>query len=132
MAKKDGQRWATALQIQWLLAWMPEYLEAQRTSTFPSFWPKLFRAWFDEYPCREPNADNKTDGEQLEDDSGSDVPPKSADERAVAIGKRKREEREKSQRKKTQKVRSICNYMKMLYRLFLLSAPYCKCSRALI
>lgn len=103
---KDGRRWATILQIQWILSWLPQYLEAQRTNTFHLFWPELFKAWFLDFPCREPNAADLSEDED-EQDSGSDVPPESADEREVQADQRKKK---KKANKRIAKAKKVCTY----------------------
>lgn len=101
---RDKRRWATKLQIQWLLSWLAEYLQAQRENKLHLFWPKLFAAWFKNFPCREPT-DNDASASEAESDSESDVPPESADEAAVALGKRKQKDKTNKQQKRTKKVR---------------------------
>lgn len=100
---EDKRRWATKLQIQWLLSWMAEYLQFQRNGTLHLFWPRLFREWFKEYPCREPN-DKDASASEAEPESGSDVPAESADEAAVKLGKRKRKLKENKQKTRAKKV----------------------------
>lgn len=109
MTKQDGRRWATIEQIQWILSWLPEYLEAQRTNTFHTFWPKLFAAWFKAFPNRKPTDADMTDSEE-EPDSGPDAPAESADEHNIEAEKRKQKKRQ--QRKKTheKKVHIQCQY----------------------
>lgn len=102
---KDKRRWATTEQIRWLLGWIADYLEAQRTNTFHIFWSDLFGAWFKAFPCREPTSDDDTDSGS-ESDSGSDVPPESADEREVALSKRKQS---KKAGKKKARAKKVCD-----------------------
>lgn len=101
----DKRRWATKMQIQWLLTWLVEYFQAQRDNKLHIFWPKLFAAWFKEFPCREPT-DSDASASEAEPDSDSDVPPESADEEAVALGKRKLNEKVKKRQKRAKKVYS--------------------------
>lgn len=99
----DKRRWATQQQIQWLITWLPDYLEAQRENTLHIFWATLFLAWFKEFPCREPT-DIDASASEAESDSESDIPPESADEAAVALGKRKQQAKVKKQQKRAKKV----------------------------
>lgn len=110
----DKRWWATKQQIQWLLTWLSEYLEAQRDNKLHLFWPKLFAAWFKEFPCREPT-DKDASSSEAEAESGSDVPPESADERAVALGKRKQQAKVNKQKKRAKKVCSISSFRLSLY-----------------
>lgn len=100
---KDKRRWATLEQIQWLLSWLPEYMEAQRQGKLGPFWAKLFAAWFKAYPNRGATDDDDSPSESESDDD-SDVPPESADEEAVKINKRKKKDKEKKARARAKKV----------------------------
>lgn len=102
-SSRDRHRWATKPQIQWLLTWLAEYLQAQHNNKLHLFWPKLFAAWFEEFPCRELTG-NDASASEAEPDSGSDVPPESADKATIAMGKRKHKEKEKKQRKRAKNV----------------------------
>lgn len=102
----DKRRWATKQQIQWLITWLSAYLEVQRERKLHIFWPKLFAAWFKEFPNREPT-DTDTSASEAESDSDSDVPPESADEAAVALGKRKQQAKINTQQKRAKKVYSM-------------------------
>lgn len=50
------------------------------------FWPKLFAAWFKEFPCHQPT-NNNASASEAEPDTESDAPPEAADEAAIALGK---------------------------------------------
>lgn len=104
MTKKDGRRWATVEQIQWILTWLPDYLEAQRTNTFHTFWPELFTAWFNAFPNRKPTDADTTDSEE-DSASGPDAPAESADEQEVESAKRKQKRRQQRKKAQEKKVR---------------------------
>lgn len=102
---EDKRRWTTAAEFRWLIAWIADYLEAQRTNTFHLFWTKLFKAWFKAFPDREPTAADNTDSDE-EPDSISDVPPESADEHAV---KQLKEKQSKKKGKKKALAKKVCD-----------------------
>lgn len=101
---QDKRRWATVEQIQWLLSWLPEYLEAQQKNKLHAFWIKLFSAWFKAFPLREPT-DTDDSASESESDDESDVPPESADEVAVKADKRRRKAKENKTKQRAKKVR---------------------------
>lgn len=101
---EDKHQWTTAAEFRWLIAWITDYLEAQRTNTFHLFWTKLFKAWFKAFPNREPTDSDNTDSDE-EYISGSDVPPESADERAVKQHKKKQSKKNGKKKAVAKKVR---------------------------
>lgn len=99
----DKRSWATLEQIRWLVSWLQAYIVAQQTHTLHIFWPKLFTAWFKEFPLRDPTDD---DASAVESESGyeSDAPAESADESAVKAEKRKHKARDKRRKARDKKV----------------------------
>jgi hypothetical protein len=45
-------RKTTEDQTEYLKAWVPEYLDAQKRKRLPHFWPKYYRSWFEQYSER--------------------------------------------------------------------------------
>lgn len=103
----DKRSWATLDQIQFLVLWLPDYIEAQEKNDLPHFWPKLFVAWFEEWPLPEVTDDDVLAPEQVAADDDSDVPPESADE--VAVKKSKRDNKKKENKRKLQ-AKKVCRY----------------------
>ncbi|KZP20051.1 hypothetical protein FIBSPDRAFT_954897 [Athelia psychrophila] len=99
---QDKRRWATIEQIQWLLSWLPEYMEAQQQNKLHAFWIKLFAAWFKAFPCQEPTDADDSPSESESDDE-SDVPPDSADEVAFKADKRKRKAKDNKAKQRAKK-----------------------------
>jgi hypothetical protein len=105
----DKRRWTTPAQADFLLAYFPEYVEAQTKRRYDKFWPKFFQQWFINFPPREPGPDDKTDSEP-EPDSESD-PENSDDESAASLGKRKRKATKKKKR-----VKKVSDGLKITWR----------------
>ncbi len=42
--------WATAEQLQWLIAKIPDYRDARRQKKFGDFWAEVIAAFFQEFP----------------------------------------------------------------------------------
>ncbi|KAF7977624.1 hypothetical protein HWV62_3022 [Athelia sp. TMB] len=100
--KPDKRSWASLAQIQWLITWLPEYIEAQQKRELHTFWPKLFAAWFAEFPLRDPT-DNDASAQESESEDDSDVPPESADEAAMKINDTKNKAKAKRAKKRAKK-----------------------------
>ncbi|KAF7986629.1 hypothetical protein HWV62_26438 [Athelia sp. TMB] len=98
----DKRRWTTLEQLQWLISWLPEYMEAQQHKKLHKFWPKLFAAWFKEYPIRKPtDSDDSPSESETSDDS--DVEPESADEEEVEANKRRQKAKAKKAKARAKK-----------------------------
>jgi len=48
-----GRRWTTDDQLAFLESHFPKYQQAQADKTLSSFWPFIYRTWFERYPERE-------------------------------------------------------------------------------
>jgi hypothetical protein len=85
----DKRRWTTAAQADFLLAYFPEYMDAQTKGRYNKFWPLFFQQWFAKFPPREPGPNDVTDSEpEPESEPESEH---SADESPTpSLGKRKR------------------------------------------
>lgn len=100
--KNDRRRWTTPVQRSWLLASIPDYLEAQSKGRYDKFWPQFFEEWFKAFPAREPGPQDLTDTEP-DIDPVPDVPSESeAGEPPLPASSKKRKKTKKkpAQRKK--------------------------------
>ncbi|KAF7967634.1 hypothetical protein HWV62_33613 [Athelia sp. TMB] len=100
--KPDKRSWATLEQIQWLITWLTDYIEAQQKRQLHTFWPKLFAAWFLDFPLREPTDDDAS-ARESESEDDDDVPPSSADEAAVKANESKEKAKKKRAKKRAKK-----------------------------
>lgn len=99
----DKRSWATLEQIRWLVSWLQEYILAQQTHTLHKFWPRLFAAWFKEYPLPQPT-DNDVEIPEAELEDTSDVPAESADENAVKAEQKRHKARDRKRKLRAKKV----------------------------
>lgn len=42
--------WTSDVQMAWLRARLPQFIEAQNLKKIPDFWPMVEAAWFEEFP----------------------------------------------------------------------------------
>lgn len=109
----DKRRWTSASELPWLVACIPEYLEAQKKSKYHKFWAPFFEQYFSAYPVRDATEADQSDSGS-ESDCDSDAPLDTEEEEVfstTAAGKRKQKTKKTKANKRAKKARAALHYV---------------------
>lgn len=106
---RDGRRWTTDAQEEWLKSKLPKYLEASAGQRYDKFWPPIYEEWFKVF--REPSPDPEDPTDCDSDVESVNAPPSDNDEPIIKPKKRKRRQRHKDIKK-----RKVRMFVKKMYK----------------
>ncbi|KAF7965470.1 hypothetical protein HWV62_43299 [Athelia sp. TMB] len=107
----DKRRWTSASELPWLVACIPEYLEAQKKSKYHKFWAPFFEQYFTAYPVRDATEADQSDSGS-ESDCDSDAPLDTEEEEVfstTAAGKRKQKTKKTKANKRAKRTAQTKN-----------------------